>query len=157
MPCMKPRNQSKPPAWVVIIHVIGGISAGLLALWVIFLVSAGMVMEYLDHVRETPEWVEKNYRIPCESLQVKEAIFDMDSNELEVRLETSPSEQFDRALKSAGWKRCGRGYVLRQQENGREMLLWLEYYPEEQTLYSCIDHRARRRLQENSLSPSKAN
>ena len=70
---------------------------GLLTLWVIFLVSAGMVLEYTDHVRETPEWVEKNYRIFCESLQVKEAIFDMDSNELEVRLEISPPGQFDRA------------------------------------------------------------
>ena len=143
MLCMKTHNQSKSSAWLVIVYVIGGISAGLLALVVIFFASVGMV------VQETPEWVEKNYRIPCESLQVKEAIFDMDSNELEVRLETSPSEQFGRALGSAGWKRCGRGYVLQQQENGREILLWLEYHPEEQTLYSCMDHRARRRLQEN--------
>ena len=89
---MKTRNQSKSSAWLVIVYVIGGISAGLLALVVMFFASVGMV------VQETPEWVEKNCRIPCESLQVKEAIFDMDSNELEVRLETSPSEQFDRAV-----------------------------------------------------------
>ena len=141
---MKTRGRSKPSAWVVIIYVVGGISAGLLALFLLLIVSAGMVMEYTDHVRKTPEWVEKNYRIPCESLQVKEAIFDIDSNELEVRLETPPPEQFDRALESAGWKRCGHGYILQVQEDGRkDLLLWLEYYPEEQTLYSCIGHRAR--------------
>ena len=154
---MNMRNQSKPSAWVIIVYVVGGISAGLSALVMIFFALVGMVMDSTDHVRETPEWVEKNYHIPCESLQVKEAIFDMDSNELEVRLETSPPEQFDRALESAGWKRRGRGYVLQVQEDGREELLWLEYHPEEQTLYSCINHRARRRLQENSLSPAKAN
>ena len=104
-----------------------------------------------DHVRETPEWVEKNYRIPCESLQVKEAIFDIDSNELEVRLETPPPEQFDRALESAGWKRCGHGYILQVQEDGRkDLLLWLEYCPEEQGLYPCIGHRARLRLREQT-------
>ena len=154
---MNMRNQSKPSAWVIIVYVVGGISAGLSALVMTFFALVGMVMDSTDHVRETPEWVEKNYHIPCEFLQVKEAIFDMDSNELEVRLETSPPEQFDRALESAGWKRRGGGYVLQVQEDGREELLWLEYHPEEQTLYFCIDHRARRRLQENSLSPAKAN
>ena len=139
---MRTRSQSKPSACVVIIYVVGGLSAGLLALMMIFVVSAGRVMESTDHVRETPEWVEENYRIPCESLQVKEAIFDIDSNELEVQLEIPPPEQFGRALETAGWKRCGNGYTLQQHEDGRKKLLWLEYISEKRVLYSCIGHMA---------------
>ena len=147
----KDAQPKQPSVWVVIIYVVGGFSAGLLALIILFFVSAGMVMEYTDHVRETPEWEEKNYRIPCGSLQVKDAIFDIDSNKLEVRLETPPPEQFDRALESAGWKRCGHGYILQVQEDGRkDLLLWLEYCPEEQGLYPCIGHRARLRLREQT-------
>ncbi len=55
MLCMKTHSQSKPSACVVIIYVVGGLSAGLLALMMIFVVSAGRVMESTDHVRETPE------------------------------------------------------------------------------------------------------
>ncbi len=155
MLCMKTRNQSKPSAWVVIIYVVGGISAGLLALIMISFALVGMEMEYTDHVRETPEWVEKNYHIPCESLQVKEAIFDMDSNELEVQLETPPPEQFGRALEAAGWKRCGNGYIQQQREDGRKKLLWLEYISKERALYACIGNIAELRMHEQAEQSQK--